>query len=293
MQKLSSNDLNNAETQSFETAAVESEREESGAIHVSLKPETLFTVGGLPITNSLWVSFFISVLLIILVGVAGRKMKTVPGKFQLVFEMILGGFYDMIKGVTQNERLTRKIFPMFMTVALFFLTANLLNFFPGLLALEYNDVHLYRPATADYAVVLGITLIMFFFWQGTVLANIGFFSYLKKFINFSNPLNFFIGIVEIIGEFAKIISLSFRLFGNIFSEEVLALVMLSLAPFVAPLPFLLLGLLTSVIQALLFPSLILFFMNISIAEHAAHGAHAEENEGNHDAHAEANGHATT
>jgi F-type H+-transporting ATPase subunit a len=122
--------------------------------------------------------------------------------------------------------------------------------------------------------VLGITVVIFIYWQVMIIRNISLLAYLKKFFNFSSPINFGIGLLEIVGDLAKIISLSFRLFGNIFSEEILILVMLSIAPFVAPLPFSMLGLLTSVIQALLFPMLILLFMNISIAEHTEH-AHAE------------------
>jgi F-type H+-transporting ATPase subunit a len=241
---------------------------------VSLKPDTLFTVGNFPITNSLWVSYFLTIVLSLTLLFVSKRLKPVPGKLQLFVETLFTGFYALILDTTKNEKLTKQVFPVFMTIALFFLSANLMGQLPGLMAIEVNGHHFFRPATGDYAMVLGITVVIFIYWQVMIIRNISLLVYLKKFFNFSSPINFGIGLLEIVGDLAKIISLSFRLFGNIFSEEILILVMLSIAPFVAPLPFSMLGLLTSVIQALLFPMLILLFMNISIAEHTEH-AHAE------------------
>jgi F-type H+-transporting ATPase subunit a len=91
----------------------------------------------------------------------------------------------------------------------------------------------------------------------------GPFAYLGRFLNFKSPLKFFLGIMDLIGEVAKIVSLSFRLFGNIFAGEVLASVMLFLAPFFVPLPFMFLGLLTAVVQAFVFSVLTLVFISMA------------------------------
>lgn len=258
------------ETTVTEVGEAEEHTEES-AIHVSLKPEVIFNLGSLPVTNSMLSAYSVSIFLILLTVIVRYKLKTVPGRLQLMMETILTSGYNFVQDTTHNTKLTKHIFPVFMTLILFFWTANLANFLPGLLAFEVNGTHLYRPALADYGLVIGITLLMFIFAQYTVFKFVGVKIYLKKFLNFSSPINFFVGILELIGELARIISLSFRLFGNIFSEEVLMLVMLSIAPFVAPLPFALLGLLTATIQALLFPLLVLLFVNITIEEghHAA------------------------
>jgi len=263
----------------LETTTPETAHE--GGIHVSLKPDTLFTIGSFPVTNSLVSAYGVSFFLIIATFIVTRKLKQVPGKAQLLLETIITGAYDFVQNTTHNEKFTKHFFPVFMTLVLFFWTANLANFLPGLLAIEVNGHHLYRPALADYALVIGVTVLIFLFSQYTVFKFVGTKIYLRKYFNFSSPINFFVGILELVGEFARVISLSFRLFGNIFSEEVLMLVMLSLAPFLAPIPFALLGLLTSTIQALLFPMLVLLFLNISIEEgqHAAHqeslGDHSE------------------
>jgi F-type H+-transporting ATPase subunit a len=91
----------------------------------------------------------------------------------------------------------------------------------------------------------------------------GPFGYLGKFLNFKNPISFFVGILELIGEFAKILSLSFRLFGNIFAGEVLMSVFLFLFPFLLPLPFMFLELITAVIQAFVFAILTLVFIKMA------------------------------
>lgn len=241
-------------------------------IHVSLKPETLFHIGSFPVTNSLWVAYVISIGLVITLVYAARTMKAVPGRFQLFVETIITGLYNLIHSVTQNEKVTKSVYPVFLTTMLFLLCANLFGQIPGLMALEWHVdghvIHFFRPVTADYAAVLGITLFMFAFWQITVVRFIGIKGFLGKFFNFSGVIQFGVGLLEIVGEFAKIVSLSFRLFGNIFSEEVLMLVMLAIAPAFGPVPFSMLGLLAASIQAILFPVLILLFMNMSISEHA-------------------------
>ncbi|EKD76675.1 MAG: hypothetical protein ACD_43C00024G0005 [uncultured bacterium] len=263
-----------AETMPVEGAEHAEAKTEEGSIKVSLKPEVLFNIGPMPITNSMIAAYSVSFFLIILTFIGTRRLKTVPGKLQLFIETAFTTGYDFVKNTTNNERLTKTVFPLFMTLVLFFWTANMANFIPGLLAIEYHGHHFYRPALADYALVLSLALLVFIFSQVTILRFAGIKIYIKKYLNYSSPIAFFVGILEFIGEFARILSLSFRLFGNIFSEEVLMIVMLSIAPFIAPLPFAMLGLLTSTIQALLFPMLVLLFLNIAVEEsnHAKHEA---------------------
>jgi F-type H+-transporting ATPase subunit a len=87
---------------------------------------------------------------------------------------------------------------------------------------------------------------------------------IKRYINFSSPINFFIGLLELIGEFTKIVSLSFRLFGNIFAGEVLLLIIGFLAPYIIPLPFMALEIFAGFIQALVFATLTTVFLSILV-----------------------------
>ncbi len=233
-------------------------------IEISLKPDVLGIFAGFPITNALLVSVLTTIVLCVIFMFVARRMKQVPGRLQLFVETFLTGSYEFVHGVTQNETVTKRMFPIFTTLLLFFLAANLTGFIPGLAALSFNDMPLYRSATSDYALIFVITMVMFIGWQLVAIVSGGLFGYVKKYINFSSPMDFVMGLLDIIGESAKIVSLSFRLFGNIFAGEVIATVMLVLMPYVAPVPFALLGLLSSVIQAAVFPILVLIFFNMAI-----------------------------
>ncbi len=123
-----------------------------------------------------------------------------------------------------------------------------------------------RGATADLNTTLALALVSFVMIQFYGLRELKF-GYLKKFIDFSSPINFFIGILEIISEISKIISFAFRLFGNIFAGEVLLVVIAFLIPVLASFPFLLLEVFVGVVQALVFAMLTAVFINLSTTAH--------------------------
>lgn len=130
-------------------------------------------------------------------------------------------------------------------------------------------VPIFRPGTADLNTTLALALLSVLVTQviGIQFQSLGYF---KKFFNFSSPIMFFVGILEIISELAKIMSFAFRLFGNIFAGEVLLTVMLFLVPLVAPMPFYGLELFVGFIQALVFAMLSLVFFNMATQGHEDH-----------------------
>lgn len=261
-------------------------------MEISLAAETLGHIGSLPITNTLWVVFALTIGLIIVGVLAGRNLKTVPAGLQFWAEVIIGGLYDLIKDITGNEKLTKRFFPFAATLLLFFLLGNMLTFLPGTDALfilqdspettatehaattetteehaEPHNLHLYRTITTDYNVVLAVTLVSFIMIQIAGFTSNGFLGYVKKFINFSSPINFMVGLLELIGEFSRVLSLSFRLFGNMFAKKVLILVILGMLPFFGPLPFNLLGIAVSLIQAFVFMLIVVIQIALSSAHH--------------------------
>ncbi|GIK83723.1 MAG: ATP synthase subunit a [Patescibacteria group bacterium] len=127
-------------------------------------------------------------------------------------------------------------------------------------------VPVFRPGTADLNTTLALAIISIFITQvfGVRYLKLGYF---KKFFNFSNPIMTFVGILEIVSEFAKIISFAFRLFGNIFAGEVLLVVMAFLLPVIVPMPFYGLELFVGFIQALVFSMLSLVFFNMATHSH--------------------------
>ena len=137
-----------------------------------------------------------------------------------------------------------------------------------------NNTHvvkapIFRPGSADLNTTLALAIVSVIVTQIFGLMALKF-SYLKKFFNFSSPIDFFVGILEIISEFAKIISFAFRLFGNIFAGEVLLVVIAFLIPVVLPMPFYGLELFVGFIQALVFAMLSLVFFNMATQSHEEH-----------------------
>lgn len=131
---------------------------------------------------------------------------------------------------------------------------------------ERKFTPLFRPGSADLNTTTALALISVFITQIVGFKTLGI-GYLKKFFNFKNPIAFFVGILELISEFAKIISFSFRLFGNIFAGEVLLAVMLMLAPYFVPIPFYGLEIFVAVIQAFVFAMLTLVFIKLATISH--------------------------
>ena len=248
-------------------------------MEISLAPEIIFHIGSFPVTNSLLMTLVLSAIIILASLSLRNKLKLVPKGFQNIFEYVVEAFLDLIDSVTQNREQTRKFFPIVMTIFLFVILSNWIELVPGLGTIGINEEHhgkmilvpFIRSASADLNVTLAIALISVFTAQFMGIAAIGAARYAGKF--FVNPLRkpyfigTFVGILELISEVAKIISFSFRLFGNIFAGEVLLIVMLNLVPYFVPLPFLFLELFVGFVQALVFAMLTLVFLKMAVTAH--------------------------
>ncbi len=236
-------------------------------LNISLAPDVLFFLGGFPVTNTFIWSLVISLFLIIVFGSATRSLKLIPGKFQNFLEALIEGSYEFVESIMGPGKKTQRVYPLVFTMFFFALVANLAVYIPGQSAVTLyrggETVSIFRAVMSDYGMVLVMTLISVITAQVVAIATVGPWKYLGKFITFKNPLKFFLGLMELISEVAKIVSLSFRLFGNIFAGEVLGAVMLFLAPFFIPLPFMFLGLLTAVVQAFVFAVLTLVFISMA------------------------------
>ncbi len=257
-------------------------------LNISLAPEILFNIGSFPVTNSLLWGFIINLALIIAIIVINKSIKLVPGGVQNVVELLFESGYDFVKNTIGDEKKAKRVFPLVFTMFIFVLVCNLITFIPGQVAFtlhrEEGVVAVFRSVMADYGLVFLMTMIAVLTSQIVAIIVHGPFGYIGKFINLSGIkdffvllfkskfkpavlaqgfLDFFLGLMNIIGEVAKIFSLSFRLFGNMFAAEVLGAVMLFLAPFFIPLPFMFLGLLTAFVQAFVFAVLTLVFISMA------------------------------
>lgn len=240
---------------------------------ISLKAEELFSIYGFPVTNGLFLTLVVSLILITLSFIVKNNVKIIPGKLQSVAEMGIEGLLNLMESTLGSMQKAEKYFPLVASIFLFIMCSNLLGLMPGVGSIwmenSGKEIPLFRSPAADLNFTLAFAVISVFVTNILGMTAIGAFKHIGKFINFSNPIAFFIGILELVSEFAKIISLSFRLFGNVFAGEILLMIVSFLAPYFIPLPFMMLEIFVGLIQAFVFAMLTL----VSIALHTAqHGA---------------------
>ncbi len=243
--------------------------------HVSLSAETIGNIGSFQITNSIFTSLIVSTILIVFALYARTKIKSTdkPSGLQNVVEMVFEALFNLINGVADNRKKAAVLFPYIASFFFFIILNNWLGLVPGVgtIGVEYHGHHvpLFRPGTADLNTTLALAI-----FSVVTTQVIGFrylsFGYFKKYFNFSSPIMFFVGILEIISEFAKIVSFAFRLFGNIFAGEVLLVVIAFLVPIIVPMPFYGLEIFVGMIQALVFAMLSLVFFNMATVSHDEH-----------------------
>lgn len=243
--------------------------------HIEIAAEKLFFVFGFPVTNTLITSWVVMGVLIGGAFLISRHVELVPHGLQNLFESFCERFLNLMASIFGSREKAEQYFPLIATVFLFILISNWLGIFPGVGSVGLYEmvdgkkllVPIFRSAASDLNVTLALATVMVFLIHISGMAALGVRAHLGKFFSFRGPIEFFVGILELVSEFAKIISFSFRLFGNIFAGEVLLIVTGFLAPFVAPLPFLMLEIFVGFVQALVFAMLSMVFISIAITRH--------------------------
>lgn len=244
----------------------------------TLGSETIFHIGSFEVRNTILASL-LAILLLTIIGLLVRRKKyaMVPTGIQNLVEMIIGGFYNFFNGIVGEEQKTKKFFALVMTIFLYVIISNWMGLLPGFGSIGLWEEHeghevlvpLLRSTYADVNMTFALALIAVTSVQIFGFSLLGFKGYAGKFfINpLKNPVGCFVGLLELMSEFSKMISFSFRLFGNIFAGEVLLLVITFLVPYIAPLPFYGLELFVGFIQALVFSFLTLVFLKIATTAH--------------------------
>lgn len=243
-------------------------------MNISISAETLFHLGSFPVTNSMLISWLIILVLCTGAYSVSRNLSLVPRGFQNVVEVIMQFLFGIVDSVMGNKEQTKKFFPLIATIFLFIILTNWTEILPGMGAIGLWEEHegkriivpFIRASAADLNFTIALSLISVITIQVVGVMSIGFGKYISKFLNFKSPLSFFVGILELISEAAKLVSFSFRLFGNIFAGEVLLIVMYTLVPYIVPLPFLALELFVGFIQALVFSMLTIVFIKMATEE---------------------------
>lgn len=244
-------------------------------IHVSLKAEVIGHILGFPITNSLVMTWFVMALLIGFAFWFRGTLKMIPGKLQAAIEWAFEGAYGYVVETFESEALAKRFFPLIATIFIFIFVANELALFPGIGSIGFfhgtEFAPLFRAPAADLNFTLALAFISFFTIEITGLAVLGALKYTGRFVNFSSPVNFVVGLIEIISNLGRLVSFSFRLFGNVFAGEVMILVAGFFLPYLLPAPLIGFEMFIGAIQALVFAMLTMFFIKLSITDpHEAH-----------------------
>lgn len=202
--------------------------------------------------NAIAYTWLIIALLLLLSILATKGLKAVPGGLQNFMEVIVGGIENMVVE-TMGEH-GRPFFPLIATLALFILVSNLMGLVPG-----------FYPPTANINTTAACAVIVFVATHVVGIKEHGI-KYIKHFMGpiiWLAPMMFFI---EVIGHVSRVISLTLRLFGNMNGHELVLMIFFGLAPFLVPLPMMLMGVLVSFIQAFVFMLLAMIYISGSMEE---------------------------
>ena len=246
---------------------------------ISIKAETLFHIGIFNFTNSYLLSLIVVGIFVSLGVYMKDKLALIPGKLQSLLELFMDEALKMMDTILGSRHQSERYFPIVATIFLFVMLSNWLGLLPGTgsLGLTHEIYHqgehrsvlvpLLRAPTSDLNFTIALSIIAVFSVNLLGAMAVGMRAHAGKFFNFKNPIYTFVGLLELISEFVKIISFSFRLFGNVFAGEVLLIIIGFLGPYFLPLPFLFLEVFVGLIQAYIFAMLTLVFIGMSVSHH--------------------------
>lgn len=242
---------------------------------VPIQADTVFFIGNFPVKNTT-LSLVAITLFIAFSAFYFRNRISVdsPGKLQSFFELVYEALKKQILSVTASDYHARRIFPLIATIFIFVGLSNYLGLVPGLGSITYNGVNVFRTATSDFNTTFALALGTLIVFHLITLNDFGPKGYFLKFIPLDKLredikkgklaliyifVTLLVAILDIIGEFAKIVSVSLRLFGNMYAGEVLTGVLVGLVAFVLPSFWVLFGLLGALVQTIVFGSLVTVF----------------------------------
>jgi len=259
--------------------------------HPELAAEEVFHLFGFPITNSIIAAWLTIIVLVGISYIATHRVKLIPARLQCLLEFAFGWLLNLCQQVA-GEKNGRRFFPVVTTIFLFVIMNAWLSLLPGFGSITIGGVHLLRGANTDINMPLALALMSFVFVEYFGIRSRGGFRYLSKFINVGRfftslgqlvrgrfraglsgliigIIDIFVGFLETLSELVRIVSFTFRLFGNMTAGEILLLIAMFLVPWIFALPFYGLELLVGFVQALIFAGLTLVFLTVAASPHGA------------------------
>ena len=254
----------------------------SAADGVSPSPYKLTEIFGLPVTNSILTTWAISILLILVIRFSVGTPKLVPGKGQAVIENLVGGLRDLLLPIVGKKAFSMA-FPLLLGLFLFIVIHNWSGLVPGVGVFGHiyegepdKLIYWMRPASADLNATFGMALVAMIAWLFISLKVAGPKFFVWELIGnkadkketpkviylLLAPIFLMVGVIEIVSIAFRPVSLSFRLFGNVFGGENLLTSMTGMAPYLVPIPFYLYEVLVGVVQALIFTLLVAIYIGL-------------------------------
>lgn len=244
------------------------------------------------INNSMVISWAVALLIIVFARLATAKMQAVPSGLQNFWELLVEGLHDFLAGII-GEDLVKKTFWFFATIFIFILATNWFGLIPGVGTLFYHGNPILRGGNADLNMTSAMAIIFFVCWLVWSFQSLGVVGFFKHIFGYSGDatggMKFFlmlvflaVGVLEVISIAFRPVSLSFRLYGNIFAGENLLEAMAVMGGkwfgWLVPLPFYFMELIVGLVQALVFMLLTAIFTSLmcSHGDHEEHGEHGEK-----------------
>lgn len=246
---------------------------------ISLPANILFNIGSFAVTDVYLGGFLVSLTLIILLVSAAKKFTLIPTRMQAGLEMIAEYLLENLEQAFGSREEAKKFFPLIMSLLLFILVANQFTLIPFIYQVTIDGTEAFRQPTSDLEGTIALSLMVVVLshvlaLRISPLRHLGNFLPIHKLFKvrsfgelFNAGVDLFIGVLNIIGEFAKVVSLAARLFGNIFAGNVMIAVIASLAAFtqyIVPIPFIALSVFSGFIQAFVFMLLSMQFIAMTI-----------------------------
>ncbi|MEI6478728.1 MAG: F0F1 ATP synthase subunit A [bacterium] len=240
---------------------------------ISIVSEEIFKIGNFAVTNSLLASWVAILILTVFSIISYRSIKK-GGKFAAFLHIVFEGLINFMESFAGSKETVKKYLPFVGTIFFYILISNWVGTLPGVETIGIHRgsefVPLLRTANSDINMTLALAIILVVSTHIVGFKNLGFKNHVGKFIvnPFKHPIGFFVGMLEVLGEVSRVISLTFRLFGNIFAGSVLMIIISSLVPYIIPVPFLGMELFVGFIQALIFATLAMMFLSTAEKIHS-------------------------
>lgn len=248
----------------------------SADLHISLAAEKVFSIGGFTITNALLLGAIgVVAMLAILFYVASKVRRGQSNRLTQLIQWTFEGLLSQCEDIMGSKELGRRIAPLAITIFFTVLFTYWISVLPGVGSITLGGVPIFRGLPADLNFTFALAIITIVTGQLYAIRHHGFFGNIGRFaVNpFKDPIGSFVGLLEFIGEFSRMVALSFRLFGNAFAGEVLLLVIAVLTSYFGAIflpPFIAFELFIGFIQAYVFFVLTLIFTSLALISHGDH-----------------------